>query len=746
MQFEYRPLSYWIAELPRLEKVPGGLFDSFPRATRLFKLGLRHPAACVRLETLVFLQKFDDGFGLRTVNKRNERGFPCEWSIDEREYPAFAAAVGELVPDILSLLVNSESLRDVLPPEVLSSVEDDLVQIPTVAAAVLQRFGEAAAPAVPTLISWLGEAGRHELASYVLRSIGEKAAAAAPRLMELIEDPSFSLHARMDAVELLGRVKTDERRAVDLLVRLLKTGDPGLRSTAAEALWYLNSRAASAATALTSATRDTDACVRARAIEALARVNPRGDVALPVVAAALEDSVQEVRQSAMIALLDLRQCAIEVIPIFRRVFRSRDDDLRRQALRGMACAAADCQHNELRAELAKEFRAVLRGGYPELRETALTGLANLRCDQNECVKLFQAAATNGPADERSKALIGLANSGSTDPETLEAYKLACSAPDANVREGAVYGLGAFVEDRSARELLHRALSDTESRIRFHAAETLLKGESHCPNEPEVLQAAESVLRAFAAGTECNWRALAAGFLLAMEPSSTEYRGVLLEELNGPSTRRGAIHGFRRAGILDSGIEAALERILPDKDDGFDAAMALTELGSRSEACVPILGAGLDMSHTRLRRMACRHLAYLGSLARPVLGRLEKCLTDSDSETRLWAAVAIAGVGGDGLHLQSILLSGLATGDSMTRACILGALACRPPAGDDALAALVEATNDGNEHCRGMAVVALSGMCGHAETIRPIIEATQKDSSEVVRQLGAQALERFARDR
>lgn len=293
-------------------------------------------------------------------------------------------------------------------------------------------------------------------------------------------------------------------------------------------------------------------------------------------------------------------------------------------------------------------------------------------------------------------------------------------------------------------MLQKALSDSESHIRFNAAEALVEGESHCREEPDVLQAAESALRAFAADSECSWRASAAGLLLAREPSNVEYRRVLLEELRTSSARRHAIHGFCRARALDDEIEAALEGVLDDKDDGFDAAMALSELGAQNEACVPVLRAGLDAGPWP-RKLACRHLAYLGPLARPAVEQLKACLTDSDPETRLWASIATALAGGSGLHLQSNLLTGLSERHPRTRAWVLSALASRELKGDEVYAALLEAARDANEQCRGFALLALAGMRERAEDVRPILEQAQQDPSETVRQLVATAFQRLNGD-
>ena len=433
-RFQDRLLSYWVAELPRREEVPGGLFAAFPRATDLLKVGLRHPTKRVQLQTLVFLQHFDEGFEHKVVEERDERGRPRQWWIDERKYPVFAAAVADLLPDILLLLEANPPIE--APADLLSRSKDETVQILRLATSVLGRFEEAAAPAVPTLISWLGNR-RQDIACHVLGRIGEKAAGAAPRLMELIDDRSVPQIVRVGLVDVLGRVRTDDRRAVNVLVAAIKEDDPEMRLFAAHALWYLDRRAATAAPALVTAARDPVARVRAQAIQALARVNPRGDVAIPVIAEALEDPLQEIRQAAMFALRDLRECSDETIRLFRRAFHSEGDDLRRQAFSGMAFAAGHRLRGDLRVQLAKEFRSVLRAGDSELRELAITGLANLGCDQNECVKIFREGTTRGSAEERSTALMGLSNSGSSDRETLEAYKLAYSDPDGKIRSGAV---------------------------------------------------------------------------------------------------------------------------------------------------------------------------------------------------------------------------------------------------------------------------------------------------------------------
>lgn len=143
-------------------------------------------------------------------------------------------------------------------------------------------------------------------AASVLGRVGSNAKSVVNVIVESLKDPDAGVRAA--AAESLGRIGDEAKGSVPKLAALLKDADPGVRLAAAFALGRIGPDAASAVPDLANTlATDADAGVRKEAARACSLLGLDAKPAIPALAKALrEDKADEVRQQAALALGKMR--------------------------------------------------------------------------------------------------------------------------------------------------------------------------------------------------------------------------------------------------------------------------------------------------------------------------------------------------------------------------------------------------------------------------------------------------------
>ena len=351
----------------------------------------------------------------------------------------------------------------------------------------LEDFGEAAIPALTSLLSPAADERKVELA---LRLLGRHPSPAMlfPVLAVLEHD---SPPVRRDAVELLGKI--GDARAIDYLVAHLGDGDAGVDAAAVEALGSIaRGRPAAAdalrrrlgralasrdgltrANALTllaafgaddfrarllSASKDEDAVVRGRAVAIAAR-EPDPPMAA-IFEHALADESAHVRQAAVQALCGSGRAAFHRDAIFASL---EDDDL------WVRAAACRCLGVLGGGEAARRLREIAARGEAPERIAALEALGAI--GGASAWEAIKRALEDADAEVRQAALAAAADS--RDPEAEREIDRRAADPDWRLRATALEAIGKRARyDR--RPVLRRALLEDPDDVVARSALTALE--------------------------------------------------------------------------------------------------------------------------------------------------------------------------------------------------------------------------------------------------------------------------------
>jgi uncharacterized protein (TIGR02996 family) len=533
----------------------------------------------------------------------------------------------------------------------------------------LERFGPAAAPAMPALLRLL-QGGPESLQGFVLRvllAIGPEAAAALPLVRPLVGHPHQWVRAaavrfvqefagaaeaadelrlaldskkpavRAQAAQSLAEFALAMPDAVPLLRRALADPNKAVRQAAADTLWRVPwPENAELTEPFRTALKDRSRTVRQRALEALARRGKVDALVPDLLHLAQKDGNTEVRR---VAIEVLGQCGVrtpEVLAALRAAVRARDQFLRRTALR------------------------VLRGWTPVPAEI-VPDLLGWLGHRNPEVMAAAAEMLGGLADPPPEAAAAL------------------------------------------RNLLHK-------NTRFGnapAAEALVK-LNYAPTPadlPRLLQAAQE---------QNTQAAFAAASLLSRLGPSAVPGLVALLGAGTDQVQRCAAHALGGIGTAAADVLPALAERLGSPDPHTRGAVveAIGKVGSAADV-VPHLRRALRDRHSLVRSSALRACARMGAAALPLLpGLLELVRTEEDYSmggSLRKVLVALAGHSPD-------VVAGLreALHDPEAGACCRACLALAETGANAAPAVpdLVELLDHPAEGVRRTATYAL-GRCGAA---------------------------------
>jgi HEAT repeat protein len=421
-------------------------------------------------------------------------------------------------------------------------------------------------------------------------------------------------------------LRTSERTAVQPLVEGLRSKDPGLRRSAAEAL---GTKGRAALPALSKALSDGDVIVRREVAWSFVRIGTLAQPATPALLAALSDNDREVREHAATALGQIGRPARAAIPTLVNMLRSDEEFGARQH-------AASALGNI--GEAGEALPALI---------TALTDPdINVRIVAAEALgKLGSAAAPaasqlllvlkdmqTGREGVRQQAAFALGKIGMATPNIISALCEARNDPHRDPRRFAVRALGDLGPDaESAAIEVANALDDDEANVREDAAEALGKicrrATQIVPNLVRKLEDENCPVRYKAAEALGRFGADAIEAIPELEKQS-------LAGATGLVRVKAAIAMMRIRGKPEISIPI-LAAHLSDSDNTacIAAAEALRTMGPDALTVVPALAEALAVGHWSVRAAIAETLGELGDAAASAVPALvEAFASDHSVET------------------------------------------------------------------------------------------------------------------
>lgn len=403
-------------------------------------------------------------------------------------------------------------------------------------AEALGTIGAAAEDAAPALVGAMEDENDRVRAKAVeaLGKIGETAAeAAVPGLVRALNDQDNRVSAL--AAEALGQMGESNNGVVSALIVSLGHLNPQVRGNAAEALGNLGEAAAGARSALEQAAQDEDGAVRGLSVRALGAIGGPTSATAQVILAGLGDADPLVRAAAvesvgrwgnpsaaiisgLIPLLDdandsVKIEAITVLPrlagatpaviagLCRRLLEDDSTSVQTHAalalgrlgpaaagsgealLQAARTGDASVREKAMRAitliqppETIEALAAGLRDACGDIRIVASAGWIRAAAIPKEAVPDLVEALSDPEVQVRANAAHALGRLDALPPDAIPLLIERTTDADEGVRLNAATALKLAPPDR-VEEVMHRLLTDSNSRVRLIAAGSLLSKES-----------------------------------------------------------------------------------------------------------------------------------------------------------------------------------------------------------------------------------------------------------------------------
>ena len=530
------------------------------------------------------------------------------------------------------------------------------------------------------------DASSRLVAAERLARLGDNAAVK-PLLESLATDKD--LRVRIKCAAALGELK--DRRAVEPLMAAAGTDAPDLRVAAVKALGRIGDH--SSTDALFTAAHDSESRVRESAFESLSEMG----ISVDRVSSDLASPNWQVRSSALTTLERLGDP--KALPAVARALKDDDARVRSEAARALGglgdrtagdalIGALSDPNSEVRTQATIALGRIKSGA-------AVPALGGLLNDRDTRVSL---AAAEALARMR-------------EPNATRVLLNALADPDSRVRSRAAHVLARVSAEGPMDEALGplaRALTDSDSVVRFYAAEALVGlGAKAVPRLIEILKAPRQADRERAA--RVLWR---------IGPAAVEPLLAVLEDRSATPEMRVAaagalgVIGDRRA-ITDLALLLRDERYFVRQA----GARALGQIGE------PAVDRLLEMASSSTPSVRESAIEALGSTSSSrAIGRIVEALKDSNTNVRSAAIRALAETRSE--RGANELAAILRDESNLLRAQAGAALARLGPA---AVSVLVPMLNDTRPSTRQLAAEAL-GDIGSAEAVAPLLELIRRDQS------------------
>ncbi|MEK6408415.1 MAG: HEAT repeat domain-containing protein [Acidobacteriota bacterium] len=421
-------------------------------------------------------------------------------------------------------LLRIGSLSKVAVPALIEALKIEEGDISERARDALVKIGPDAVPALIKALKYRDSLA-HSKAIQALDAIGPPAV---PALIEALKDANEDV--RLGALKVLDWTKPTPQAAVPILIELLKDPDPAIRSAAAQNIMCTGAEAAPPSLALIEALKDQDPKVRSAAASALFCVHlapghPTVQAALALLLEALKNQDANVRSGAAHALANMGSMAKPALDALIKASKDPDEKVRSNAARalGRIEPAADPvvatlldalrdSNKNVRSAAASALKSAparaaiyplivaLQDSEASVRRNAADSLARsdagfavprliqLMSDRdtevrNAASRALEAIGHNAgqalvkaskakDADIRNRAAIILKK---LDPRAaLAAHIEALKDRNASVRSSAALSLGSFAYNATVVPALIEALKDPDNRVRYMAAQSVIR--------------------------------------------------------------------------------------------------------------------------------------------------------------------------------------------------------------------------------------------------------------------------------
>jgi HEAT repeat protein/S1-C subfamily serine protease len=204
------------------------------------------------------------------------------------------------------------------------------------AAQALGEMGEGASLAFTPLFEALKDKN-----NLVRRAVGEAVEKVPPHkgdlamLCKACKDANEPTEVRLLAVKCLGRLGSEARTALPVLLGLLKEQDDGLRAAAMASVVTIGADTRDVA-ALSDALGNPNVEIRRLSMQALAKLGPQAKAAVPGLTASLKDADKATKLEALKALAAVGPAAKEAVPALTEALKDTDSEVGVAAARALA--------------------------------------------------------------------------------------------------------------------------------------------------------------------------------------------------------------------------------------------------------------------------------------------------------------------------------------------------------------------------------------------------------------------------
>ena len=440
-------------------------------------------------------------------------------------------------------------------PALAAALTDGNDRVRGKAAEALGKIGEAAAEtAVPSLVRALRDQDNwvSALAAEALGQMGESADAAVPAVVNSLKH--LNPQVRGNAAEALGNLGETAFVAIPALERAARDEDPGVRVHALRALSVLGRPSTNSISLVVESLHDADPTVRVAAIEALGRWGHSTDSILTALSPLLGDPNELVKVTAIRVLPKLSGPSSEVIDALCGLLLEIDS-----AWVQVNAALALGKLGPAAAASGEALLRVVQTGEGDVREQAMRAIALIQ--PPETADAFLAGLKDSNDDVRLIASAGWMKADMIPEDAIPALIEALRDPEIQVRANAANALGRLETlPEDAVPLLIECAADSYDGLRLNAAMAL---------KPLTTFEVTDVMLRLLVDSNSRVRFIAASSLLASEPTHALARSVLSQALEDPSPR------IREAAValissLDTGPS---DSQAPDEPSTIESAVA-----------------------------------------------------------------------------------------------------------------------------------------------------------------------------
>jgi len=319
----------------------------------------------------------------------------------------------------------------------------------------------------------------------------------------------------------------------------------------------------------------------------------------------------------------------------------------------------------------------------------------------------------------------LERSGSVSPTAVDTLFAALGDEDELVRQYAAGALGRLGAGLAPR--LTKAIAE-DATARPHAETALVAIWG--PAVPEIVRLLEQGGR--------EGRLSAGRILTEIGPAAEPAIPHLIDALRNAQSSVDGVRLMVALGSIGNASVAPLLQLFESTDRPFTKELAVRALGfcgSDARDAVPVVLGALEHSNARIRFTAASTLGQIGA-ASAVTALADRIKNDTNRTVRMLSIEALGSIGPNASPAAPVLIAVFAQGDDNLSRRAAAALS---KIGVQGLPLVTDALQDAGPITRAYAARALGGIDVHATRKVPLLVATLRDESDLVRETATAAL-------